>query len=42
MFTIILIVNDERSNSMFIGREKELHSLKKHYDSDDFEFAIIY
>ena len=27
---------------MFVGREKELHSLNMHYDSDDYECAIIY
>lgn len=27
---------------MFVGREKELHSLNRHYDSDKFECAIIY
>ena len=27
---------------MFIGRKKELHSLNKHYQSDQFECAIIY
>lgn len=27
---------------MFIGREQELQSLNKHYNSDKFEFAVIY
>lgn len=27
---------------MFVGREKELHSLNTHYDSDDYECVIIY
>lgn len=27
---------------MFIGREKELENLNKLYNSDEFEFAVIY
>ena len=37
-----LLLRKHQRYIMFIGREEELRSLREHYDSDRFEFAVVY